>query len=186
MKFGNIPTRYADVEFRSRLEARWACFFDLVEWEWEYESYDMPWWIPDFLIHGFDHPILVEVKPIIWGRDMQTQAINDPELKKTRGHNDYEVLILGSGLGFYKTEPCLGLIVGQGYHEDKRAPGYDDPAMLEITTRNFLDFRGYWGNFAHRISGLSDGKHHINPAPAGRFNSCWVEAGNRVQWKKPK
>lgn len=29
-----IPTKYNDVQFRSRLEARWAAFFDLLEWEW--------------------------------------------------------------------------------------------------------------------------------------------------------
>ena len=31
------PTTYADVKFRSRLEARWAAFFDLAGWRWEYE-----------------------------------------------------------------------------------------------------------------------------------------------------
>ena len=32
-----IPTKYAGHTFRSRLEARWALFFDLLHLPWEYE-----------------------------------------------------------------------------------------------------------------------------------------------------
>jgi hypothetical protein len=32
-----IPTRYAGCHFRSRLEARWAVFFDALSVEWQYE-----------------------------------------------------------------------------------------------------------------------------------------------------
>ena len=57
--FQAIPTTYAGVRFRSRLEARWAAFFDLCRWRWSYETFDLPGWIPDFLAG----PVLVEVKP---------------------------------------------------------------------------------------------------------------------------
>lgn len=33
----SIPTRYAGCHFRSRLEARWAVFFDALDIPWEYE-----------------------------------------------------------------------------------------------------------------------------------------------------
>lgn len=33
-----IPTRYAGCHFRSRLEARWAVFFDRLDIEWQYEE----------------------------------------------------------------------------------------------------------------------------------------------------
>jgi len=38
-----IPTRYAGCHFRSRLEARWAVFFDRlgVAWQYEPEGYDL-------------------------------------------------------------------------------------------------------------------------------------------------
>lgn len=66
-----IPTRYAGVLFRSRLEARYAAFFDLAGWAWEYEPFDLPGWVPDFLVrfpcgHSEcppEHVILAEVKP---------------------------------------------------------------------------------------------------------------------------
>jgi hypothetical protein len=65
------PTWYRGVEFRSRLEARWAAFFDLAGWKWEYEPFDLPGWNPDFRVifpcyHsqcGESHSLLVEVKP---------------------------------------------------------------------------------------------------------------------------
>lgn len=72
---GNIkahPTFYKRVRFRSRLEARWAAFFDLIGWRWEYEPLDLNGWTPDFRV-TFDclrpksccpeHSLLVEVKP---------------------------------------------------------------------------------------------------------------------------
>lgn len=47
-----IPTEYAGVKFRSRLEARWAVYLDLVgiEWQYEKEGYQLPsgWYVPDF------------------------------------------------------------------------------------------------------------------------------------------
>lgn len=49
-----IETRYAGCRFRSRLEARWAVFFDHLEIEWQYEPQgfvigDRPY-LPDFLL----------------------------------------------------------------------------------------------------------------------------------------
>lgn len=65
-----IPTIYAEVEFRSRLEARWAIYFDLMNIPWVYEPFgplefrypdgSFAQYLPDFLITGRD---LVEVKP---------------------------------------------------------------------------------------------------------------------------
>ena len=59
--FKAIATNYRQYEFRSRLEAKWAAFFDLCGWSWSYEPVDHNGWIPDFAI-GY-RPTLVEVKP---------------------------------------------------------------------------------------------------------------------------
>lgn len=49
-----IPTRYAGCHFRSRLEARWAVFFDALDipWEYEHEGYEYEGWryLPDFYL----------------------------------------------------------------------------------------------------------------------------------------
>lgn len=65
------PTKYNGVQFRSRLEARWAAFFDLAGWDWEYEPIDLVGWSPDFRLTipcphsecNGSHTLLVEVKP---------------------------------------------------------------------------------------------------------------------------
>ena len=58
-----IPTRYRGRLYRSRLEARWAAFFDLLGWKFEYEPIDLGSWSPDFLLSDWN--CLVEVKPHI-------------------------------------------------------------------------------------------------------------------------
>jgi hypothetical protein len=60
-----IPTIYNGVQYRSRLEARWAAMLTLLGWEHQYEPYDLGGWSPDFLTgpRGCEK-ILVEVKPI--------------------------------------------------------------------------------------------------------------------------
>ena len=66
-----IQTEYKGYLFRSRLEARWAVFFDAcgVRWEYEPEGYDLGdgiYYLPDFLLHGVDGrdggDLYVEVK----------------------------------------------------------------------------------------------------------------------------
>lgn len=47
-----IETEYNGYKFRSRLEARWAVFFDAIEipYEYEPEGYELKsgWYLPDF------------------------------------------------------------------------------------------------------------------------------------------
>jgi hypothetical protein len=68
-----IQTRYAGCYFRSRLEARWAVFFDTLSIEWRYEPEgfdlgDMGWYLPDFYLP--EHKTWIEIKP------------NDPSLEE--------------------------------------------------------------------------------------------------------
>jgi len=61
-----IETSYKSYRFRSRLEARWAVFFDEmgVQWEYEKEGYDLGehgWYLPDFYLPATES--FVEVKP---------------------------------------------------------------------------------------------------------------------------
>jgi hypothetical protein len=64
LKIRAIPTLYKNVQFRSRLEARWAAFFDLLGWKWDYEPIDLQGWAPDFLIKLPIADVYVEVKPV--------------------------------------------------------------------------------------------------------------------------
>ena len=64
-----IKTFYKNYHFRSRLEARWAVFFDALGLDWGYEvegfTLGSDDYLPDFLIKGSSHypDIWVEIKP---------------------------------------------------------------------------------------------------------------------------
>ncbi len=73
-----IQTEYKGYLFRSRLEARWAVFFDAcgVDWEYEREGYilsDGSYYLPDFLLHGlvgrYSGDLFVEVKGNMSAKD---------------------------------------------------------------------------------------------------------------------
>lgn len=59
-----IPTTYKGIRFRSRLEARWAAYFDLIGWHWDYEPIDLDGYIPDFIHRSAGYLYLIEIKPI--------------------------------------------------------------------------------------------------------------------------
>lgn len=65
-----IETKYKGYRFRSRLEARWAVFFDAlgIKWEYEPEGFELGGgvrYLPDFFLPGFGNAkgMYVEVKP---------------------------------------------------------------------------------------------------------------------------
>lgn len=64
-----IDTNWRGYRFRSRLEARWAVFFDGigVDWDYEVEGFDLGgeagWYLPDFWLPGVCGGMYVEVKP---------------------------------------------------------------------------------------------------------------------------
>lgn len=57
-----IETRYKGYRFRSRLEARWAVFFDALGIEWEYEK------------EGFDFGVIGRYLPDFWLPQVQMWA----------------------------------------------------------------------------------------------------------------
>lgn len=65
-----IDTVYKGYKFRSRLEARWAVFFDEMRFKWEYEPQGFGLsngdaYLPDFKIHGIDKMTWwYEIKPL--------------------------------------------------------------------------------------------------------------------------
>lgn len=69
-----IETVYRGYRFRSRLEARWAVFFERLGMNWQYEpeGFELPsgdWYLPDFRITAHGVTFWVEVKPRHIGSD---------------------------------------------------------------------------------------------------------------------
>ncbi len=84
------PTVYNGTKFRSRLEARWACFFDLLGWRWQYEPFDLQGWTPDFIVYGKDSRfIFVEIKPYI-----DAEVLSEYQKKVSIGAKGHNCIIL--------------------------------------------------------------------------------------------
>lgn len=105
-----IETAYRNYLFRSRLEAKYAVFFDLCGWAWSYEPMDMNGWIPDFAIGEW--PTLVEVKPF-FHTDQWDETVRK---------------IVDSGC----REPVLLLGADPTWNLEQRISGSDGPEVGEI------------------------------------------------------
>ena len=154
------PTMYNGVQYRSRLEARWAAFFDLIGWQHEYEPIDLPGWSPDFRVvfpcghsecektdgkRDGSHSLLVEVKPFF-------------DLNQFKGHPSCDYI--GCGLGYNWTPELCSSAAQFG----------NNP---EVT---------YWA-MSHGSGGgcwtLIDWENLHSMG----YSRLWSEAGNAVQWK---
>lgn len=111
-----IETAYKGYRMRSRLEARWAVFFDDLGFEWQYEpeGYDLGepgWYLPDFRITGGigSKPAFLEIKP---------QGLPISELRTA----DQQVRALFHGLQYTH---LVALVVGEPYEDKYRLSIYD-------------------------------------------------------------
>lgn len=120
-----LPTPYKGFEFRSRLEAKWAYFFDLigVRWLYENEGFDLDagWYLPDFWLPDINGGSFIEIKP-----KMPDQS----ELNK------YGELAAKSGKYFFllfsdevevggQTSSCEGYVYVDYDEENKTGHAYD-------------------------------------------------------------
>jgi hypothetical protein len=169
-KFKAHPTKYAGVLFRSRLEARWAAFFDLVKWKWEYEPIDLPRWVPDFKVE-FEcwasrcdrseselgsHTLLVEVKPY-------------SNIEQFNGHSAVGYPMDGlsaEAVGLLGIDPSVSYWrtkCGIKAPYDRTKPN-DPPGFCELSVPELIDI---WGDESDKVS-YSERR--------------WREAGNLTQW----
>ncbi|NSZ73230.1 hypothetical protein G6L74_05620 [Agrobacterium tumefaciens] len=179
-----IPTRYNSVQFRSRLEARWAAFFDLAGWTWDYEPFDLEGWTPDFLIKG-KVPALVEVKPLYFAR-FETLSINQAKVaagkafraaSSRRMFSQFEVMVLGAGPFVSEGAWALGVMA-----LERQLSGADIAELHNGYGPYVMDYAARCGSFQYRIGGQHDGDHHIRPVGGDGPGDLWREAGNKVQW----
>ena len=158
-----IPTTYAGINFRSRLEAKWACAFDLMCLPWVYEPIDLNGWIPDFAVGR--GRTLVEIKPAMRG---------DLSLFDTSKFGEQRVILLSADPMWeeFEYEQC-GYVFTDGradntlcwsirpdfpragfYHDNGCMPQVDGMIPVEI------------GMYSHQP-----------------FYSIWNKATNITQWK---
>lgn len=197
-EFHAIPTVYRGVQYRSRLEARWAAFFTLMGWRFQYEPFDLKGWIPDFALMGGPETVLVEVKPVdTFPEDVGT--------KVTSSGWEGEILIVGFNIDFdpdtevlhyytrrigwigHQTDPgewdWRPALFGAWLCVIPSEIGYETVANMPISekyTTGFVDSFGAWFN---RV-GKGGSQYYKEDNWLNQFvMDNWNQAGNLVQWR---
>lgn len=174
-----IKTVYRGRAYRSRLEARWAAFFDLVGWRYEYEPFDLPGWFPDFALFGAEE-ILVEVKPYSNLDQFDREKIERAMAGTTK--HSLEVLLLGESIWCENRYlPRLGWLRET---ESEWIGWGDEWAGALFHELGGLGFCHEFGSYRNRITGEYDGDHGMG-ADSSHIRNLWNKAGNAVQWKPP-
>ncbi len=171
-----IETRYAGYRFRSRLEARWAVFFDALGLTWEYEpegfETDAGWYLPDFrLVSGGPHPYTywAEVKP---------QKLNETEREKAfalSSITNMKVIELNQipnphDLGNYMTWCKVRFHVGSKmkdaatdwYFAEYLIKFYEDQTLITRGSGNLSDALKWDMDYFRNRHGKEHGSHFLN------------------------
>lgn len=97
-----INTEYKGYLFRSRLEARWAVYFDElgIKWQYEIEGFEdgKTRYLPDFYFTDFD--VWAEVKP---------EGHNKKDLKKWLMFGEEKCLVILEGIPHSRPSDCYTL-----------------------------------------------------------------------------
>jgi hypothetical protein len=130
-----IETRYKGYRFRSRLEARWAVFFDAIGLRWEYEpqGFELPGggrYLPDFFIRHLG--LWLEIKPS-W------DAVADGELARMTAFAN----------GLYPMVPVVSFAVlcGRPWHSleiDRDRIGGQDYEVMTFGADGFRNRDDQW------------------------------------------
>jgi hypothetical protein len=199
----SIPTLYNGIQFRSRLEATWAAFFDVIGWEWEYEPalFEGPGWTPDFLLKGRN--TLVEVKPEIDPSEWSDMEAVEYAFKRPVPEG-FLLMFVGvfpvPGL-LIAADPEPGepeyadpsgdrsvatLILGRGYVVDQDL-GIDKPCHVIATISIHPGLQMEWDYTIAPIDAPVAGSAEsaLIACAAGRFPEAWAMAKNAVQWRPP-
>lgn len=155
-----IPTTYKGVRMRSRLEARWAVMFDLLEWGWEYEPIDLRFYVPDYLIEG---KLLFEVK----GNEEDFAAA---ESKIIASGWTAEAIIAGSSID--------GSIIGRFLEWQGDEPQWGAAEIFFCISCGRPSLKCAEGSWRCRLCGETEG--HVGDWDP---RDAWVASANRVQWR---
>lgn len=168
-----IETTYKGYKFRSRLEAKWACVFDQLGWQWEYEPVDLNGYIPDFVLLFPHGNLLCEVKPAMSLSELELAA---PKIEESGWESD--AMIVGASVinDF--------ALLSQRYEEDGRSGWWWSPVVTFhcLNCRNKSIYHVY-GHYLCQVCGAYAGDHGgdtWNP------QACWAQAHNETKWKRAR
>lgn len=173
-----IPTTYRGVLMRSRLEAKWAAFYDLVQWRWAYEPIDLNGYIPDFVLE-FHRPMLVDIKPSLELTALAERAHALAATIQWKG----ELITSGALLmDMDDTLPCAGRLVER--YDQTLSVGL--AIIFRCLSCNGISIRSHDGSWRCRLCDAYEGNGHVGEIDCAEIQQLWADAGNRVQWKAPR
>lgn len=183
-----ITTTYRGIEYRSRLEARWAAFFTGLGWTFTYEPFDGDGYIPDFIIHG-SAPLLVEVKPA--ATDEEYRAATTKSVAGLKHHWGRDILIVGltptpdmyNGFDFGFDAPQAGLLGEQigpvGNPEWIWQPGH----WFRCLNCGSIAIHHPEMSFHGRPCGCYKGDNYLGHLGRRTIEDVWANACNDVKWR---
>lgn len=167
------PTTYRGLRFRSRLEARWAAFFDLLNWRWEYEPFDLKGWVPDFILVGDRGDALVEIKPIVRPDYDTVRRITHAASERA------ETLILG-GSSFFAYPHYAADLYSYCNCSDVSRCVWQGRAIGLIESRYDIVI-GHNGNYTGMLNDILD-VNSVQPFMGMEIMCAWNSAGNKTRW----
>lgn len=172
-----IETVYRGIRFRSRAEARWAAFFELLGWRWQYEPVDLAGYIPDFVI-DFGRPVLFEVKGGIMPADiMVSESILEAVSKIEVSGWTERAIVGGSAPRFDCPTTQLGrfaeMIDGDRYAGDAR--------LFRCGACGEASLNSGCGSWSCIRCDAYDGDRYIGSVDSA--DELWAEACNVTQWR---
>ena len=177
-----IPTTYKGIEFRSRLEAKWAVMFNQLGWTWEYEPIDLNGYIPDFILTFLYAPMLVEVKPATTREELE-----DATRKIVNSGWTGEALIVGATISF-DYSACFhkfGLVSQwQTSQEGVKTIWWDYAQFHECSECKRQSFHHENGAWFCYVCGKGDGDHYLIPSDA--LANAWTTAINTIKYRHGK
>ena len=181
------PTKYKGAMFRSRLEARWAAFFDLMKWRWDYEPEDWQGWTPDFALMGCEKVARVEIKPLSFPTCAATSyrmLHAAPELEKVRRLQTPGLIVAGAQpAALYTGTPVLTIMFETAIVP--RCFGFSGLALVLVDNYWFDLFPSHGAGRSLFQGADLDEDRRIYPVSAARIDELWQEAGSKVQWRAP-
>jgi hypothetical protein len=179
--FAPKPTEYRGIQMRSRLEAKWAAFFDEIGWRWEYEPDGFGnYYIPDFMVLG-PSPMLVEVRPVATLEQYKEQMYSmrvDSDLWK------HDLFVAGSSpLSWYSERETMSGLIGQWEMGGTQKWGFS-PGMWSLCKNcGEVAVTSLYMSSAHSPCGCYEEDDYINPEGAiPMVQRAWSNAVNAMKW----
>jgi hypothetical protein len=175
-----IETVYAGTTFRSRAEARWAAFSDVVGWRWDYEPLDLAGYIPDFVLQ-LQRPTILEVK----GSATTLVELEDHKAKIERSGWVGEAIIVGASPHGDRyadhecpTQPRIGLLA----ERDHGAWVWSKCILFRCYQCHGVSVLSEDGSWRCRRAGCQLGNAHVGHLEEGELGELWAEANRKTRW----